>query len=68
MKAISLRISEEQARALYALAKIEGVSVSEVGRVAIADRIEKCRRDRYFQERLRRAVERDREALGLLSK
>jgi hypothetical protein len=67
MRAISLRISEEQARALQALAMAEGTSVAEVGRAAIADRIEKCRRDRGFQERLRRAAERNREAFDLLA-
>lgn len=43
-------------------------SVSEVIRSAIAERVEKRRADQDFQERLRRAVERNREALELLAK
>jgi predicted transcriptional regulator len=68
MKAISLRLPDEQARALDALAMADETSVSEVIRSAIADRIEQRRTDEDFQERLRRAVERNREALALLAK
>jgi Arc/MetJ-type ribon-helix-helix transcriptional regulator len=46
----------------------EETSVSEVIRDAIADRIEKRRADKDFQARLRRAVERNQEALDLLAK
>lgn len=46
----------------------EETSVSEVIRSAIADRVEQRRADKAFQERLRRAVERNREALDLLAK
>jgi hypothetical protein len=68
VRTINLRVPEEQARALRALASVEQTSMAEVGRAAIADRIERCRRDRGFQERLRRAAERDREALELLAR
>jgi predicted transcriptional regulator len=68
MKAMSLRIEDEQARALDALAMADEMSVSEVIREAIADRIEKRRKDKDFQARLARAVERNREALDLLAK
>jgi predicted transcriptional regulator len=68
MKALSLRLSDEQARALDAMAMADETSVSEVIRSAIADRIERRRADRDFQERLQRAVERNREALDLLAK
>jgi predicted transcriptional regulator len=68
MKAISLRLADDQARALDAIAMADETSVSEVIRSAIADRIEQRRRDKDFQERLRRAVERNKEALDLLAK
>jgi hypothetical protein len=68
MKAISVRVGEDEARALRAVAMIEGTSVAEVARAAISDRIERCRRDRAFQERLRRAAERNREAFELLAR
>jgi predicted transcriptional regulator len=68
MKAISLRLADDQARALDAIAMADETSVSEVIRSAIADRIEQRRTDKGFQERLRRAVERNKEALDLLAK
>jgi predicted transcriptional regulator len=68
MKAMSLRLEDDQARAIYALAMAEETSVSEVIREAINDRIEKRRADKDFQARLQRAVERNREALDLLAK
>jgi Arc/MetJ-type ribon-helix-helix transcriptional regulator len=68
MKAISLRLPDEQARAIDAIAMADETSVSEVIRSAITDRIEQRRADQDFQERLRRAVERNREALDLLAK
>lgn len=68
MKTLSLRIDDEQARALDALAMADETSVSDVIREAIADRIEKRRADKGFQERLRQAIARNQEALDLLAK
>jgi predicted transcriptional regulator len=68
MTTMSLRLEDEQARALSALAMAEETSVSEVIRDAIAERIEKRRADKDFQARLQRAVERNQEALELLAK
>jgi predicted transcriptional regulator len=68
MATMSLRLDDDQARALSAVAMTEETSVSEVIREAIADRIEKVRQDKDFQKRLERAVERNREALDLLAK
>ncbi len=68
MTTMSLRLEDDQARALNALAMAEEASVSEVIRDAIADLIEKRRADADFQERLKQAVERNREALDLLAK
>lgn len=68
MTTMSLRLDDDQARALSALAMAEETSVSEVIRDAIADRIEKRRADKDFQARLKRAIERNQEALDLLAK
>ena len=68
MKTLSLRIDDEQARALDAVATADKTSVSEVIRDAIADRIEKRRSDSDFQARLREAIDESREALELLAK
>ncbi len=68
MKTISLRLDDDQARAIDALAMVEETSVSEIIRAAIDDRIARRRADKDFQARLKRAVERNREALDLLAK
>lgn len=68
MKTMSLRLEDDQARAINALAMAEETSVSEVVRTAIDERIAKRRADKDFQARLKRAVERNREALDLLAK
>jgi predicted transcriptional regulator len=68
MRTMSLRLPDEQAKTLDALAMAEETSVSEVIRGAIAERIEERRGDKDFQDRLRRAVERNKEALDLLAK
>ena len=68
MKTMSLRLEDDQARAINALAMAEETSVSEVIRAAIDERIAKRRADKDFQARLKRAVERNREALDLLAK
>jgi predicted transcriptional regulator len=68
MKTMSLRIDDEQARALNAVAVADGTTVSDVIRDAITDRIEKRRNDDAFQARLRKVMEESREALELLAK
>jgi predicted transcriptional regulator len=68
MKTMSLRLDDEQARALNAVAAADGTTVSDVIRDAIADRIEKRRNDEAFQARLRKVMEESREALELLAK
>lgn len=68
MKTMSLRLPDEQAQALDAIAMAEETSVSEVIRSAISDRIQARRADKDFQARLKRAVERNQKALELLSK
>jgi predicted transcriptional regulator len=68
MKTTTVRLEDDQARALDALAMAEETSVSEVIRETIDDRIAKRRADKGFQKRLAAAVERNREALELLAK
>lgn len=68
MKSMSLRLPDDQAKALNAVAMAEETPVSEVIRAAIEDRIRLKRDDPDFQERLKRAVERNQEALDLLSR
>ena len=67
-KTMSLRIEEEQARALDAAAMANETTVSEIVRDAISQRLQELRNDKDFQTRLKRAVERNRETLDLLAK
>jgi len=64
----TIRLKEDQARALDAAAMASETTVSEIVRTAIDDRIEQLRKDKTFQASLKRAVERNREALDLLAK
>ena len=50
----TIRQDAQQAAELDAVARVDGVSTSEAIRVAIAEHIEKRRRDPAFQERLQR--------------
>ena len=65
-KNMTLRLAAEQADELEAVARAEGISVSDAVREAIAEHIERKRRDTAFRERLRMVVERDREILERL--
>jgi Arc/MetJ-type ribon-helix-helix transcriptional regulator len=63
MRAISVRLPDEMAVDLDQIARISGVSVSEVVREAICSYLSACRTDESFQARLREQLEKDREAL-----
>jgi post-segregation antitoxin (ccd killing protein) len=65
---MTLRLTPEQAGELEAVARAEGISVSEAVREAIADHIERKRKNKAFQTRLRAAMERDREILERLAR
>jgi predicted transcriptional regulator len=67
-KTMSLRLDEEQARALDAAAMAQETTVSEVVRDAIDERLKHLRNDEDFQARLKSALDRNREALELLAK
>jgi hypothetical protein len=53
---------------LEAVARAEGISVSDAVREAIAEHIARKRKDKAFRERLRAVVERDREILERLAR
>jgi antitoxin component of RelBE/YafQ-DinJ toxin-antitoxin module len=59
-KNMTLRMSDEQAADLEAVARAEGIPIAEVVRQAIIARIEARRKDKAFQARLRASLERDR--------
>jgi len=67
-KNMTLRLPAEQADELEAVARAEGISVSDAVREAIAEHIERKRKDKVFRERLRAVMERDREILDRLAR
>jgi hypothetical protein len=66
-KTMTLRLSDEQARDLEAVARVDETSVSDAVRQAIDERIATRRSDEGFQERLRRMLEENKEALERLA-
>jgi hypothetical protein len=66
-KTMTLRLTDRQAADLEAMARVDGVPVSEAVRVAIEARIEARRGDREFQARLRRLMIENQRALERLS-
>ena len=62
-KAMTIRLSADQADALETVANVEELPVSEVIRVAIANHIESRRRDPGFQDGLKGRIERARKLL-----
>lgn len=62
-KAMTIRLSAEQAEALETVATVEERPVSEVIRAAIADHIESRRRDPAFQDSLKGRLDRARQLL-----
>lgn len=66
-KATSLRLSPELAAELAAVARAQGLTISEVVREALSDHIASVRSDDHFQARLREQMEKDRELLERLA-
>jgi predicted transcriptional regulator len=62
-KAMTIRLSADQAEALETVATVENRPVAEVIRAAIADHIEKRRRDPKFQDGLKERIDRARRFL-----
>jgi predicted DNA-binding protein len=66
-KAMTLRLAQEQAEALEAVAQADGIPVAEVVRTAIDEHIQQRRKDTAFQDRLRASVERNQRILEKLA-
>lgn len=66
-KAMTLRLTAEQADALEMVAEVDGVSMSEAVRDAIDCHIDNRRADDGFQERLAASMERHRRILDRLA-
>ena len=62
-KAMTIRLSAEQAEALETVATVEARPISEVIRAAITEHIDARRQDPTFQENLRVQIERTRRLL-----
>jgi hypothetical protein len=66
-KAMSVRLPDDQAAQLEAVAATDGMPVAEAVRQAVASHIESRRKDKAFQARLRASLERNRKILEKLS-
>ena len=66
-KATSLRLSPELSAELAAVARAQGLTISEIVREALSDYITAVRSDDRFQARLREQMEKDRELLERLA-
>ena len=62
-KAMTIRLSADQADALETVATVEAKPVSEVIRAAIAEHIESRKKDPAFQDSLRERIDRARQLL-----
>ena len=62
-KAMTIRLSAEQAEALETVASIEERPVSEVIRAAIAEHIDGRKKDPTFQDGLKQRIKRERRFL-----
>jgi len=66
-KTMTLRLSDELAADLEAMARVDDVPVSEAIRVAIDERVKARRDDKQFQARLRRLMAESQRALERLA-
>lgn len=66
-KTTTIRQDAEQAAELEAVARVDGIPVSEAVRTAIAEHIAARRNDPEFQERLRRIMDEERVVLEKLA-
>ena len=63
VKAMTIRLSADQAEELNVIAAVDGQPVSQVIRMAIADHIADRKRDETFQEGLRERIDHARRML-----
>ena len=66
-KNMTLRMDEHLAEKVQTIAEIEGTTVSNVVRDALAEHIERRRRDPEFQAMLRRNLQRHQQLLNMLA-
>jgi predicted transcriptional regulator len=66
-KNMTLRLSDEQAAELEAIAKVENVPIAEEVRRALATHIAARRKDRTFRARLKASIDRNQEILKRLA-
>ena len=67
-KAMTLRLQDELARELEAVARVENITVSEAVRRAITEHVAAKRSDRTFQERLDRFMNENQTILERLAR
>jgi ribosomal protein S15P/S13E len=67
-KARTLRLPEDQAEMLEAVARVDNMSVNETIQKAIAEHIEARRKDAAFHKRLEASMQRNRKILELLAR
>jgi predicted DNA-binding protein len=65
-KAMSLRLSEDLMAELAAVARAEGVPISDVVRAAVGKHIASRRTDKDFQAKVKKRLEENREVLERL--
>lgn len=63
-KAMTIRLSAEQAEELETVATVDNQPISEVIRAAIAEHIQERKRDEQFQDSLRQRIERAQQMLS----
>jgi predicted transcriptional regulator len=63
-KAMTIRLSAEQAEELETVASVENMPVAEVIRAAIAQHIDSRKKDEQFRRTLRERIERTQRMLG----
>jgi hypothetical protein len=67
-KNFTVRLPDEEAADAQALARAEGISLNETVRQALAEAVERRRRDPAFKARVRRIIKEDRELLERLAR
>jgi len=63
-KAMTIRLSAEQAEALETVAAVDNRALADVVRAAISEHVESRRKDRAFQDGLKGRIERAKRMLG----
>ena len=67
-KAMTLRLQEDLARELEAVARVENITVSEAVRQAIVEHVKAKRSDQAFQERLNQFMDENQAILERLAR